>query len=643
MSKGNAPDLILGTAGHIDHGKSSLILALTGTDPDRLAEEKQRGITIELGFAQIGLPDGRHMGVVDVPGHERFVKQMIAGATGIDVALLAIAADDGVMPQTVEHLAVLQTLGVPALVVALTKADLVDEDWIEFMADEIRSFLSGTPYRDAAIVPCSSKTGAGLDDVRSAIQAACSAVRPSRQHRAMREPVDRVFTIKGAGTVITGTLWSGTVKPGDTVEVLPGGKTSRVRSVQEHDRPVDRAHAGNRVALNLADLSTDEIRPGDFLAAPGTLGTTDRFDAQFTYLDTAKTGKPLASGTKLHVAHGTREVTGRVLFDNGVKLVKSGTSLYAQIRLDEALAIASGDRFIVRSWSPVQVIGGGRVLVARPRRRTALEDGERRMLDALRDEDAQSAVEEAAALEPYPFRADDLAWTLGLPAETVDDCLNRAVEARKLITLSADGRVFHTTKRIVQKHVAAIERTLLDFHTGHPQSTGITAKELHQLCAPRCDADAFGALIDEAERAGKASIAGGQIGHPSAQGAAQAAVDDAAAKILAVLDREIAAPPLADGIAAEAGVSPALAKRALNALERDGRTVRIAPDIYLSAAGIDACKGKIAAYLNEHGSATVAELKDAIGTTRRYAVPLLEYFDGQGITVRDGNNRSLGR
>ena len=638
----NAPHLVLGTAGHIDHGKSSLTLALTGTDPDRLREEKKRGITIELGFAQLELPDGRTMGVVDVPGHERFVRQMIAGATGIDVALLVIAADDGIMPQTIEHVAVLETLGVPACVVALSKADLVDSDWIAFMSDEIRSFLQNTPYAQAEIIPVSSVEGTGVEEVRAAIQRACSGVEPARQHRALRLPVDRVFTIKGAGTVITGTLWSGEARVGGTVEVLPSGKTSRIRSVQMHDQPVDVACAGNRVALNLPDLSTSQIAPGDFLAEPGTLVTSDRFDAFFTYLDTAKTGKPLETGARMHVAHGTREVLGRVLFCDGKKALASGESTYAQIRLEEPLPVASSDRFIVRTYSPVQVAGGGRILLAHPRRRTNLTDVDRTMLDALRDGDVTTAVQAAVEREEFPANAASLARGLGLPVEAVSECLDTAAAARKLVTLQAEGDRLYTTRRVVQKHVSAIERALLAFHAKNPQAIGIASEDLRRQCAPRCSASCFSALVREAEAAGKATHSGGHIGHPSAQGAAAAAIDDAAAALLTVLDAEFATPPLRTDLFTQAGVNPRMGDKALNQLKRDGKVTKLDADLFFSETAIQKCAQAVRAYLEEHGEASVADLKDALGTTRKYAVPLLELLDARGVTKREGNMRTLG-
>ena len=430
MSGHTQTDLVLGTAGHIDHGKSSLVLALTGTDPDRLAEEKQRGITIELGFARLALPDGTVLGVVDVPGHERFVRQMIAGSTGIDLALLCIAADDGIMPQTEEHLAVLELLGIRTCVVALTKTDLVDEEWALFMADEVRGRLAGTPFADADIVPVSSRTAAGLPELQEALTRAARTTRRAKAGSRLRLPVDRVFSIKGAGTVVTGTLWSGSARTGDEVEVLPSGLRTRVRSVQVHGEPVDRADAGHRVALNLNAVSTDEVRPGDFLAAPGAASATDRFDAHLAFLGVPGKGKPLVSGARVHVAHGTREVTGRVLLMDGRPSLGVGERAYAQIRLDEPLPVAWRDRFVVRSYSPVHVVGGGEVLRARPRRTTTLAPGALELLDALREGDEAAVAHAAFALTAAPVTAAELATLSGLEEDAA---------ARELEALAARG------------------------------------------------------------------------------------------------------------------------------------------------------------------------------------------------------------
>jgi selenocysteine-specific elongation factor len=297
----STPSLVLGTAGHIDHGKSSLVRALTGTDPDRLKEEKQRGITIELGFALLELPSGRSMGVVDVPGHEKFVRQMVAGATGIDVVMLVIAADDGVMPQTREHLAILDLLGVDNGVVALTKADLADPEWIELVKADITQLLVGTGIEGAPIVPVSSKTRMGIDELLAALDAVATDAPSKHANLPMRLPVDRVFTIQGAGTVVTGTMWSGSASKDDPVQIYPENVEGRVRGVQVHGVGVDRAHAGQRVAMNVAGVERDEISRGDIIAAPGTLTVTDRFDGRFTYLGTPGDDRPFETGARVHV------------------------------------------------------------------------------------------------------------------------------------------------------------------------------------------------------------------------------------------------------------------------------------------------------------------------------------------------------
>lgn len=638
-----APNVVLGTAGHIDHGKSSLVRALTGTDPDRLAEEKKRGITIELGFAQLKLPDGTAMGVVDVPGHEHFVRQMIAGSTGIDLALLVIAADDGIMPQTIEHLAVLRTLGVKTLVVALTKTDLVDGEWIAFVSDEIRTWLADTPYANADIVPCSSRTGAGLDELRCALQKAAARTEHSKFGRQLRLPIDRVFTIRGAGTVVTGTLWSGTARPGDVAEVLPSGLTSRIRSVQMHGQPVDAAPAGNRVALNLPDLKKEQIHPGDFLAAPDSLQPTDRFDARVTFIDTAGQGKPLPSGTRMHIAHGTREVQGRVLFMDGLKELASGQSAFAQIRLEEPLPVSAGDRFVIRTWSPVSVAGGGCVLLSYPRRRTRLTPNERELLQASESGDLQTVAIDVVKAQAQPVGAAAVARAIGTEREPVRRMLEEAVKNRKLIRLGEAGSAEATfaTKSLRQRYVAGIERALVAFHAAHPGQAGLPKARLAQQVAPHLEATVFEALLGEAVHDGKAIVVGGQVGHPASQGAARKAQEQEAQTLLGALQAGGAAPTMPPKLFDEAGLGAKTGQHALTTLVRDGRAVHIDGDLYLAADALEHCKQAVCAHLETGGAGTVAALKDAMGTSRRYAVPLLEYFDTQGVTVRSGDIRSL--
>lgn len=655
-------DLVLGTAGHIDHGKSSLIKALTGTDPDRLSEEKRRGITITLGFARIDLPDGRSMGVVDVPGHERFVKQMIAGASGIDVALLVIAADDGIMPQTIEHVAVLQTLGVRTCIVALTKIDMVDAEWVTFMKGEVESWLASTSYAGCPIVPVSSKTGEGLDELRAALQKAAEKTQRVHQGSTTRLPVDRVFTIKGAGTVITGTLWDGTVSPEDTLEILPSGKLARVRSVQVHGQTCDEASAGMRVALNLSNIKKDEINLGDFLAAPGCLHMTDRFDARITYLDVAKTGKPLKTGTRMHLAHGTREVLARVLLCNDIEQIASGQSALAQIRLEEDLPISWGDRFILRTYSPVSVAGGGQVLLAHPHRRSTLDAEEMKLIEASETGDIRQMVERVCSLAAGPLHTSEVARLIGISPAQAAEYLADLTQAGALtsshsgsaasqssaptksptssVPLPADDALF-IAKNKKQQAIAAIERELIAFCADHPHERGITKEALHAQIAPHISDEGFEALLNWAVKAKSAVITGNVVGHPSSQQGAAVAEEKAAEQIHQALIAEGMTPRPIERILESCDLDASLAHRALAHLESNGKAIRIARDLYFDAATLDERIALVQQWISQHGAGTVAELKEPLGTSRKYAVPLLEHLDAQGITVREGDKRSL--
>lgn len=634
-------NLILGTAGHIDHGKSSLVKALTGTDPDRLAEEKRRGITIELGFAQLVLPSGRAFGVVDVPGHERFVRHMVAGATGVDVALLVIAADDGVMPQTIEHMAVLELLGVRTCVVALTKIDLVDDEWRAFITEDIEARLAGGPFEGAPIVGVSSRTMEGLDELRRALDAAADQAERTKDAGPMRLPVDRVFTVHGFGTVITGTLWSGEVSEGDALVVLPSKATTRVRSVQMHGRPCDKATAGNRVALSLAGLSTEDVRPGDFLSAPECANLSDRFDAEFTYLDPFAFGRPLRSGARVHVAHGTREVLGRILFMNGTDALASGARSLAQIRLEEPLPLAYRDQFIVRSYSPMHVIGGGSVLSPHPRRRTNLKPEEHAMLEALGEGDVESAIGAHLELATLPETPADIARACGLEEPLTRRALEQMSEQACVCVLGKRGELY-VRPALLQKILSATERALLEFHSTNPQATGLSKEALRQAVAPGATASCFDALVDEAARRGAITRTEGEISHPKASAGARKLEREAADKLASALRAADGMPPDLAEIASKTKIDLNVARKAAAVLVREGRAVRIDANRYYDAEVIARYRAAIKAHIEQNGPSTAADLKEAMETTRKYAMPLLEYFDSVGFTRREGDLRRLG-
>lgn len=627
--------LVLGTAGHIDHGKSALVRALTGTDPDRLPEEKERGVTIELGFAQLQLPSGRTMGVVDVPGHERFVRQMVAGATGIDVVMLVVAADDGVMPQTREHLAILDLLGVPRGVVALTKSDLADEDWIELVAEDIRTLIKGTSIDGAPIVPVSSRTGAGLPELLAAIDEVAEEAEARQANLPLRLPVDRVFTIAGAGTVVTGTLWSGSAARDQQVELYPSGKRGRIRSVQMHGAQVEKANAGNRVALNIAGLERDEIERGDIVAEPGSLTVTDRLDAYVTYL--ASEEKPLESGTRVHVHHGTREVLGRVLFMDAPAL-KPGERGLAQLRLEDPLAPRYDDHFIIRSYSPMWTIGGGVVLDVLPPRRTTLRAHERELLEALVAHDLSSAAIGLLASRALPMTSAQVAQALGVPRPGVADDLNRATLER----LKVGTDTYYATAEALEAHLQAAERELLAYHDANPNATGLAVAALRDRVDRRLEPKVFDAVLALAVGQGTIALAGGEARHPKAASVALASEAEATKKLAALLSRQALAPATTAERAAEAGVDLGVARKVLGRLADAGTVVRLGPDLHFDARAVDDARDKIVAYLREHGTMLAKDARDVTSSSRKYIMPLLEYFDAQGVTKRDGDERTLG-
>jgi len=628
--------LVLGTAGHIDHGKSSLVEALTGTDPDRLAEEKARGITIELGFAQLTLPSGRVMGVVDVPGHEKFVRHMVAGATGIDVALFVVAADDGIMPQTREHLAIIDILGVSKAVVALTKADLVDAEWIELVTEEINKLLAGTSIEGAEVVAVSAKTKAGLSELLAALDRIADVTSPRQAAMPMRLPVDRVFTISGAGTVVTGTLWSGSAARDDPVEIYPGGLAGRVRGVQVHSAIVDRAQAGQRVALNISGIDTDEIARGDVVAASGSLSATDRFDARFTYLGLPGSDRSFESGSRVHVHHGTREVLGRVLLVEGDTLAP-GESSFAQVRLEEVLMPRYADRFIVRSYSPVYTIGGGMVLDASPPRRTNLKDQEIELLRALDQGDLARASLLLLAARGIPMTSAETAFRLGVAKAIAADAFNRA----DLKRLKAGGETWFVTQDALHGMVKAIERSLLDFHSAEPKATGIATGALRDLVDRRIPFKVFDAVLEEAAAAKVVIVEGGRTRHPTAGFLAIADMESAAATLISIVQAQGLSPASLAELAAEAGVDIGAARGALGNLAKEGRVVRLGNELHFSAEAMELARGRLVTLLRERGRATAAEIRDALGVSRKYVIPLLEHFDAQGLTVRDKDYRLL--
>jgi selenocysteine-specific elongation factor len=504
------------------------------------------------------------------------------------------------------------------------------------VVEDVGGLLEGTSIAGAPIVPVSARSGAGLPELLATLDEVAEEAEARHSNLPLRLPVDRVFTIAGAGTVVTGTLWSGVAKRDDQVELYPGNKRGRIRSVQIHGAPAEKAVAGNRVALNIAGLDTDDISRGDIVAEPGTLTVTDRFDARVTYL--ASEEKPFESGARVHVHHGTREVLGRVLLMDADSL-QPGQSGLAQVRLESPLAPRYDDRFIIRSYSPMWTIGGGVVLDVLPPRRTTLRPHERELLDALLGHDLSGAALGLLASRAMPLTSAQVAAAIGVPRPQVADDLNKA----DLQRLKAGGETYFVTAEAQEGLLGSIERELLSFHDANSKVTGLATGALRDRVDRRIEQKVFDALLDLAVERGAVVIAGGEARHPKAASTALAAEEEAAEKLMALLKAQGIAPASTADLAAEAGVDAGLARKVLGRLATQGELVRLGPDLHFDAAAVEAARSAIVAFLREHGSILPKDARDIVGSSRKYIMPLLEYFDSRGVTKREGDARTLGK
>jgi len=629
------PSLILGTAGHIDHGKTQLIKALTGTDTDRLAEEKKRGISIELGFANLKLPSGRTLGVVDVPGHERFVKNMVAGATGIDIVLLVVAADDGVMPQTREHLAIIDLLGIERGVVAITKSDLADEEWIEMVTEDVRSLIDGSSLAGAPIVAVSSKTGQGLEELAKTIDGLAeeSAARPSDE--PFRLPVDRVFTMSGAGTVITGTLWSGSISADDEVEILPARAMARARSVQVHGAQVEAATAGQRVALNLAGVPKDQLRRGDVLQTPGYLAPSRLIDAELKLLPSWR--KPLVNQQRVHVHHGTSEILARVVV-LGRDEIKPGESGFVQLKLEDFLATRYGDKFILRSYSPTETMGGGIVLDSNPARHRRRDEKVMARLEALRRRDADWLVATTLDESMIPLSAADVALKTQLDSTKVEAVIDSMKDVKKL---NIEGKAHYWRAASAEEAARAFEERLLAFHKKEPRAVGIDKQVLKSQLMNSARPKIYDAVLAQLATKGVLAIEGPLVRHPTASAGAMAEQVDLSERLVQRLRDQGVSVEGPRELAAALGKPQPLVTQILGKLTAQGAVVKLAPDLFVAADTVQDVREKLAGYLTANERIKASEFRDLIGASRKYAVPMLEYFDSVGLTRRDGDFRVL--
>ncbi|MCL2438100.1 MAG: selenocysteine-specific translation elongation factor [Coriobacteriia bacterium] len=637
------PSFILGTAGHIDHGKSTLVRKLTGTDPDRLAEEKRRGITIELGFAQLQLPSGNTCGVIDVPGHERFIRHMVEGATGVDVALLVVAADDGVMVQTREHLTILELLGVRNLVVAVTKSDAVDPDLVELALLDVAELLSTTTFDGADIIAVSAHTGDGLSKLLSAIEAAAARVSRSSHSDFVRLPIDRVFSIEGAGTIATGTLWDGIIQLEDQL-ISSSGKAVRVRDIQVHGTKRSKARSGQRVALNLAGIKREDIKRGELLHTPGKIRESSRFLALLHYSGNV----PLKNGATVMMHHGTSETKARVKFlfsDKRVNEIAAGDNAYVQLRLDKSLPLHYEDRFVVRSLSPAFTIGGGAVLLADVGQHTKLSQDWFTLLGMLSKNETSNAAKHYLKLYSAPLNAEEVAARLGFNTSEVAQTLNQS-ELPRIRTERETFYLASETLSSLQKHTGAI---LLAFHEENPQSLDVSQGALHGLVFPHKTPQAeswtevrFEAFLAAMAQNELINFDGGKVSHPKAASSVQALHEQVANQLLIDIEAQGLAVSSTAEHAERLSQPRDLIAQILGQLHRDGKLVRLASEYHFTPEHIKAAQDKLIAELKSRNEGmTAAEIRDLWQISRKYAIPLLEYCDAQGITYREGDLRHL--
>jgi len=628
--------VIFGTAGHVDHGKSALVLALTGTDPDRLAEEKAREMTIDLGFAFLSLPGFQDaVAIVDVPGHEMFVRNMVAGATGIDAAIFVVAADEGVMPQTVEHLDVLRYLNLPAGVIALTKTDKVTAERLAEATDEVRNLVAGTFLERAPVVPVSSVTLEGLPKFREELAAIGGNVKTHPATGAFRQPIDRVFTLKGVGTVITGTVISGTLKAGETVTCLPQGLALRARSLHVHDTPVQQIFAGQRAAINLTDVAKQGLHRGDVLTTPGSLESTLMLDARLTCA--TKAPRPIAQRTRVRVHHGTKEVMARaVLLEEDT--LERGQSALVQLRLESPLVALAGDLFVIRSYSPMRVIGGGTIVDAHPpKRRKAAGAVEVAKMEAQpTDELIVEALDRAGA---RGITFDRLRVLRGLTEADLRSILgelstnHRAYAGRRNYWYSA-GTV-EDTQSDVTEH-------LVRLHHEKPLHTFIQLNALLSAVAPAPDQrDCFRLAIEVLAGRGSVVMRGERLRLATHKPQWTGRHAEAREKILAKLLESGPAAPLPKELARLASLNEKECRRVIEALIDAGELRLLAKGIVIHPDVFDRCRAKVLDYLARNGKMTIGQCRELLAASRKYLLPFLEALDREGLTLRQGDYRVL--
>jgi selenocysteine-specific elongation factor len=625
---------VIGTAGHVDHGKSTLVKALTGIDPDRLAEEKARAMTIDLGFAWLTLPGGQSVSVVDVPGHERFIKNMLAGVGGIDAALLVVAADEGPMPQTVEHLAILDLLGVDRGVIVLTKADAAEADWLDLVREEVRELVSSTTLADSPIIAVSALNGEGLPELLETLEAVLASAPGTSGGTVPRLPVDRVFSVSGFGTVVTGTLSGGEIATGDELRLYPSDRRARVRGLQSHQEKVSRALPGRRTAVNLSGITTEEVQRGDVLAPPGVMTPSQRVDARLRLLPDAPVA--LKQNDEVDFFAGAAELPARITLLDRERLLP-GESAWVQFRFRAPLAVLRNDRFIVRRPSPSETLGGGEIVDPNPPRHRRFRPETIAALETLTAGSPDEIL--LQLLEQRPIEIKELrSGTAGISAGQVDDALAQLIAEGDADVLGGSGRApgatdFAIATSLLRSLGGRISEELERYHASQPLRPGLAREEARRrlgITQPRL----FDDLIATIAGAGELIDDGATLRLPQFRMTLDPARRVVADQYLVAIRAQPYTPPGPH----EYGLDP----ETLAALEHLGEVAKIADGVYFAPEAWDALVRGTLAFIDQNGSMTLSQFRDHFGTSRKYAQAALEHLDQVKYTRRVGDDRVRG-
>jgi selenocysteine-specific elongation factor len=631
-------EIVLGTAGHVDHGKTSLVKALTGIDTDRLKEEKARGITIELGFAFLDLPCGHRLGIVDVPGHEKFVRNMVAGVAGIDILAFVIAADEGIMPQTREHFEICRLLGVERGIIVLTKKDMVEPEWLEMVEDEVRDYFKGSFLEEAPLLAVSSITGEGLDEVKTALDRLVAASDFSEAYGPFRLPVDRIFSIKGFGAVVTGTSISGRIGLGDEITIYPGGQQGRIRGIQVHANDVQEVEAGHRTAINIQGVDKDLIHRGEVVAKPGSLQPSYIMDAEFIYLSANE--KKLKNRTRIRIHLGTAEIMGRiVLLDDDE--ITPGTTANVQLLFEEPACGWPNDHYVIRSYSPVFTIGGGRILNGRAAKKKRFRASNKQVFNIYHE----GSVEELILLHlteagPAGLTDDELAVQMGIFGKKLKKILAGPISARKVIVVDSDKQ-WLLSAEVVGGLQDWLCETVAAYHQDNPLKPGMPREELRSQMVRVESQKLFQFMINDLVRKERLAQDEAVVKIPGHE--VSLAEDSGIRADMESFYREagLAVPTIKELYARFGDNSPKLVKEILEVMVRDGLAVKVNEDLYFHTKILAKLEQDLVKRIKKNGDIDAQGFKALTGLSRKFSIPLLEYFDRSKVTLRIGDKRIL--